>query len=378
MSRRAHPFARAAGIALAASILFSLSGCSFVSSLFGPTSSTPAVTAPAWQNYLFMADTNSGKIYTYDPSTHAANATSLLTTGQNATGTINFYKGIGYAAVGFGTGAGVYWFDPAAANPVFTRLSTPSNTAINAQYFAFASPTLAYVSVAGTYDSTGATDSGGLYTFNPSNLAAGILTGPIAGTDKYLQDVKMGSDGKIYAAAMSHQYVIVMDTNNSNSTSTVAVSAPGPTGLCAGTYNGASGIFVASNGNYTGNGAIDFIAANGILTNIVPMSAGTTPSRLIQLTDGNLMATGSGHTWLISLGAGVAVKEILSGTSSFGSMDIVEKNNLVYVPTDSTSDYITYTNKLYIFDESGAQQTYSPVSVMTSTDGFTNLAFYSN
>lgn len=378
MSRRAQPFARAAGLAFAALILISLSGCSFISNLFGPTSSTPAASVPAWQSYLFMADTNSGKIYTYDPSTHAATATSLLSTGQNATGTINFYKGIGYAAVGYGTGAGVYWFDPAAANPAFTKLSTPSNTAINAQYFAFSSPSLAYVSVAGNYDSTGATDTGGLYTFDPSNLSAGMLTGPIAGTNKYLQDVKIGSDGKIYAAALSHQYVIVMDPNNANGTSTVAVSAPGPTGLCTGTYKGASGMFVASNGNYAGNGAIDFISTGGTLTNIVPMSAGTTASRLIQLTDGNLMATGNGHTWLITLGASAVVKEILAGTSSFGSMDIVEKNNLVYVPTDSTSDYVNYTNKLYVFDETGAQQSYSPVSVMTSSDGFTNLSFYSN
>ncbi|HUX39635.1 MAG TPA: hypothetical protein VMV83_00595 [Rectinemataceae bacterium] len=386
MTRRAHPLARAAGIALAASILISLSGCSFVSNLFGPTSSTPAATAPAWQSYLFMADTNSGKIYTYDPSTHAANATSLLSTGQNATGTINFYKGIGYSAVGYGAGAGVYWFDPAAANPVFTRLSTPSNTAINAQYFAFASTSLAYVSVAGDFTN----DLGGIYTFNPSNLAAG-LAGPIAGTDKYLQDIAIGPDGRVYAAENLDQQVLVYNPVNVTTT-TIATSASGTTGIRAGTLNGNPGVFVANTGPFNpstylpSNGSIDFIPSNGATSSpVVPtsFSADFTPGRLIQLeVSSNLVATGNGHTWLITLsGSTASASEIKANGTSFGSLDLAEKNGLICMPSDATNYSVTpptNINSLYVFDETGVMASYSPVSVMTSTDGFTNLAFYSN
>nr|MDA8409825.1 hypothetical protein [Treponema sp.] len=69
MVRHAHPFPRAAGLAIAASILFSLSSCQ-VAGLFGSSSTSTATTTtttPLYKTLLYMTDTNSGKVYTYDP-----------------------------------------------------------------------------------------------------------------------------------------------------------------------------------------------------------------------------------------------------------------------------------------------------------------------
>ena len=380
MVRHAHPFPRAAGLAIAASILFSLSSCQ-VAGLFGSSSTSTATTTtttPLYKTLLYMTDTNSGKVYTYDPATQKANATSLVATGLNSTGTITFYGSKAFAAVGFGTGAGVYWFDPSATSPTFSKLATPLSAALNAQYFAFASSTLAYVSIAGSYSG----DTGGIYTFNPSNLGAG-LSGPLAGTDKYLQEIAIGPDGKVYAAENLDQKVLVYDPSNpAAAATTIATSTSGTTGIRAGTYNGQSGVFVANTGPYGSiAGSIDFIAskATTAVTLVAPTAAApVAPGRIIQLaSSGNLVATGNGHTWLVTLsGATASVKEITSAGTSFGSLDLTESQGLIYVPTDATSDYVHYTNYLYIFNESGTMQSYSPVSVMTSADGFTNLAFY--
>lgn len=378
MVRHAHPFPRAAGLAIAASILFSLSSCQ-VAGLFGSSSTSTATTTtttPLYKTLLYMTDTNSGKVYTYDPATQKANATSLVATGLNSTGTITFYGGKAFAAVGYGTGAGVYWFDPSATSPTFAKLATPANVALNAQYFAFANSTLAYVSIAGSYSG----DTGGIYTFNPSNLGAG-LSGPLAGTDKYLQEIAIGPDGKVYAAEYLDQKVLVYDPV-ATTTTTIVTSASGTTGVRAGAYNGQSGVFVANTGPYGSiAGSIDFIASNATtaVTLVAPTAAApVTPGRIIQLaTSSNLVATGNGHTWLVTLsGAAASVKEITSTGTSFGSLDLTESLGLIYVPTDATSDYVHYTNYLYVFNESGTMQSYSPVSVMTSADGFTNLAFY--
>jgi len=369
-------FARAAGVVLAASILLSLSACLL------PTTATSSSTA--YQNDLYMVDSANGKIYTYDPSTHTASSTSLASTKQNASGTISFHNGIGYVGVAplSGGNPGVYWFDPSAASPSFTELSSTSG-AIKAEYFAFASATTAYVSVVGTYDSTGAADTGGIYTFDPTQFPTAAISAPIAGINNYLQDIKAGADGRIYTSALLHQKVFIVDPSNNNAITFVPTNAPGPTGLCAGSYKGIAGMFVASTGNGAA-GAIDFIPSSGTTASpVVAASAGIFPTRVIQLSNDNLVATGwdtsfASHTWLITLGSTVTVTELKDGAASFGGGDLAESNGLVYVPMSTTTDYVHYTNQLYIFDESGTEQSYSPVSVMTSADNFTNLAFFSD
>jgi hypothetical protein len=353
-------FATVLAAALAAAVL--ISGC---------TPSVGGVTTPAYQSYLYMTDTNSGKIYAYDLVTHKDIGQSIATTGKNATGEIAYYKGIGYVAVGFGTDKGVFYFDPSTANPSFTKMSG----SVAAQFIAFCSPTKAYVSTYGT----------GLYTFDPSSRSS--LTAVASTSGLTLQEVIVGKDGFVYVADNGRGKVLRIDPSDDSIKATVTTTAAGTTGLVAGTLNGLSGVFVANSGGYDSNysplpGSIDFIAAgaadNSTATAVATSaSAAIYPARIIQLDNGNLVATGYGHTYLEVVSAGPTPTELKdSGNSAFGSLDIAYKNGLVYVPVAITSDYVSYSNKLFIFDASGFQQSYSPVSVMTSSDGISNIGFY--
>ncbi len=321
---------------------------------------------PAYQGYLYMTDTYSGKVYAYDPAAHSGLNASIAATGKNGTGEIQFYKGIGYTAVGFGTDEGVYYFDPSVTNPTFSKIGS----GIAAQYFAFYSATKAYVSVASNYFG----DTGGLYAFNPSNLGLGLTQVAASDATKYMQEVIVGPDGKIYVAENLSQKVLVIDPATDAVTATVAASASGTTGLVSGTYNGGAGVFVANTG-----GTIDFIpagvAGNAAATTVIGPSVFA--GRLVQLANGNLVATGYGKTYLVALsGASAAASELKVGGASFGSLDIAAKDGLVYVPVAQTSDYVTFVDKLYVIDANGTQQSYSPVSVMTSADAVSNIGFY--
>lgn len=353
-------------------VIFTLSGCQFINDLFGSTGSSAGT--PAYENWLYLADTNTGRIYTFDPVLHAVSSTSLLTIAPSA-GTIKFHGGIGYVAVGYGSSAGLYWFDPSATAPQKTQL--PGSSGLDAQYLAFASTTKAYVSVGDLFGGTG-----GLYTFDPSNRSAGI-SGPIAGTTVALQDVQIGADGKVYAADYTNHSILVIDPNAGNSVTHISISESGTTGICAGNYNGNSGVFVASNGGYDLNyaslpGSIRFLQyGQSSATQVIGTSSGISPSRVLQLSNGNLVATGTGHTWLITLsGANASVSEIKSGMTSFGSLDIAEKNGTIYVPTSNYAS--NASNVLYSFSENSPSSTCVGQSIMTGTDWLSNLAFYSN
>lgn len=342
-------------------------------------SATPTPTATSsYKNYLYMTDTVSGKVYTYDPASQSASSTSYATVGKNATGEIQFYKGIGYAAVGYGTDEGVYYFDPSATNPSFAKLGS----AIAAQYFAFYSATKVYVTAAGTWKTDG-TDTGSLYSFNPSNPSAGLTQ--VAAVTRYAQEAIIGDDGMLYVATAtpaSSGQVLKIDPSNSDSlVATYSTGASGTTGLAWGSFGGSSGVFVASS-----SGVIQFIpkgSADGAAPTPV-VSSGCYAARLVQLPSGNLVATGYGHSYLVSIsGTDASSKELYTGSSSsFGSLDIAYKDGLVYIPVASSSDYINYTNCLYVLDSSGAQKTYSPVYAMgssssaTSTQSLSNIGFY--
>jgi hypothetical protein len=325
-----------------------------------------------YKDYLYMSDTKGGKIYTYDPTTYTGSSSSLVSTGQNATGEIAFYKGIGYAAVGYGTGEGVYYFDPSATSPSCAKISGT----VAAQYFAFYSATKAYVSTYGA----------GIYSFDPSSPASGLSEDPVSGTSGLSMQDMIIVGGYLYAADTGNGAVLRIDPSDDSVDATITTTQGGTTGLVAGTYNSVAGVFVANTG-----GSIDFIeegAASGAATAVVTTSTADPiyPGRLIQLANGNLVATGydtsyDNHTYLVTLsGTSATVAEIMDpdGASPFGSLDIAYKDSLVYIPMGVTTDYTNYTNKLYVLDATGKQVSYSPVTVMSgsTTVGISNIAFY--
>lgn len=364
---RAFRFGLFAALLIAATLVC---GCS---NLFNSGSPTPA----AYTTDLYMTDTYNGHVYTYNPATHVGSSLPLLTTSTNAAGEIKFYKGVGYVAMGEG---GIYYFDPSNSAP--TAAPIPGSGSEDAQYFAFYSPTQAYVSVGTSITA----DQGGIYAFNPSNPSSGLAQ-VAAAYNKYMQEIIVGPDSMIYVAEYNDQTVVKINPVNNTVTNSYTTSALGTSGLVAGTYNGVSGVFVANTGGYTPSyaalpGSIDFIPSNGSIILNVAKPTGTVspnfnPGRMVALSSGTLVATSeTGHTWLIALSNGT-VTEVLSNGNSFGSnLSIAYSNNLVYVPV---GNYLTtpYSSQLYVFDANGNQQSYSPVTVpMKTGDLIANIAFY--
>lgn len=327
----------------------------------------PTTTSAAYTTYLYMTDTFNGHIYTYNPSTNTASSTSVLIAGGNGTTEIRFYKGIAYVANGYG---GIYYFDPSATSPKAQVIT--GSTSLDAQYFAFYSANKAYVSVATTYP------SGAVYWFNPSKPLAGLTQVASGQATGYMQEIIVGADGMIYVADNGNAKVLRIDPLTDTVTAIISATQTGTTGLFAGNYNSQAGVFIANTG-----GSIDFIAntestATAVITNST--DAPIYPGRIIQLSNGNLVATGfdpsyASHTYLVELsGKSASVSEIKSSGTSFGSLSIAynSSSGLLYVPSTNYKG----TNKLYVFDESGDQKSYSPVSVMSSKDAIANVAFY--
>jgi YVTN family beta-propeller protein len=345
------------------------------------TAGSTASATPAYSTYLYMTDGKNGYVYTYDPATHASSSSALLTTSTNSAGEVKFFKGIGYVAMGYG---GIYYFDPSAMAPSATLIS--GSGSVDAEYFAFYGSTKAYVSVAGTYDTSGSGGTGAVYSFDPSSPGKGLTQVDGARADKYMQEIVAGPDNYIYVAEELSQNVLRIDPSTDKVVATIPASRSGTTGICSGAYDGISGVFVANLG-----GSIDFIpsatSAGASSTNVdtVVIAASASPiypGRLVQLANGNLVATGydtsyADHTYYVTLsGATATVREIKGpNDESFGNLSIAydSSSGLVYVPYHNYSDN---GNKLYVFDPSGVQQSYSPVSVMTSNDAIANVAFY--
>jgi YVTN family beta-propeller protein len=341
----------------------------------GGGSSSPA----AYTTYLYMTDGTNGHVYYYDPSTHTGSSSSLLTAGGNGTAEIKFYKGIGYVANGYG---GIYYFDPSSSSPSGKEI--PGSSSLGAEYFAFYSATKAYVSVV---PPTYAGNTGGVYYFNPSNLSAGLKQVASSTANAYMQEITVGPDNMIYVAENMSNAVLKIDPSSDSVTATITTNASGPSGLVSGTYNGNPGVFVADIG-----GSVDFIpegitGSSTTATRVTSSSSTIYPGRLVQLSNGNLVATGYdpsyvNHTYLITLsGSAATVTEIKAGSSSFGSSSLAynSTSGLVYVPYQYNGySKVNAVNKLYVIDTNGNQQSYSPVSVMTPTDNIANVAFYQN
>jgi hypothetical protein len=314
--------------------------------------------------HLYMTDTFSGKVYTYTPNDRTVSSTSLVSTGQNSTGAIFFYKGTGYIAVGSysNTAPGVYCFNPSDSYPKAVQIG--SN--VSAQCIAFYSATKAYVSVA-DYTASG---THGVYTFNPSNPSAG-LTGPISGTaltTMYLQQIVVGPDNMIYVADNYNQKVDTIDPSTDTLSATAfTASASGTTALASGSYNGTSGVFVG-NITYSNTGSIDFI--NTSAASISTVLSSVDVSRILCLSSDRLATTGSKSYLVSGLSTGSPAKTELG--SSLGGADVAAKDGMIYV---GWTDYST--SKLYVFDSvSGAAESYSPVPAMGSGECVAGIAFY--
>jgi hypothetical protein len=332
----------------------------------GESAASPVSTAtPAAQ--LYMTDTYSGKVYVYNTTDHTVGSTSLVSTTQNSTGAIYFYKGVGYIAVGSysNTDPGVYCFNPSDTVPAAVRIGSAD---ISAQFIAFYSATKAYVAVA---NYSGTASEQGVYTFNPSSPSAGLSGAPIAGTNAsgmYLQQIVMGPDGKIYVADNGNKKVLQIDpTTDTLTGTTFTASTSGTTALASGSYSGNDGVFVG-NITYPSSGSIDFI--NTSAGTISPVLASTAASRLLCLSTDKLVTTSYTKSYIVSgLSTGSPIATELG--SNLGGADIASKDGLIYV---GYTDYTT--SRLYVFDATGAAQSYSPVSVMGSGECVAGLALY--
>ncbi|MEI6387544.1 MAG: hypothetical protein WCQ50_12975 [Spirochaetota bacterium] len=300
-------------------------GCSFAGG-GGGTVATPHVYAVA---------SHSGALYQIDEVTDAVSKVPLLSTGQNASGEIVFHKGIGYVAVGSTTGntPGLYRFDPATPSAGSTRISGTTSGGISAQYIAFASDTLAYVT-SGDYFKV---LPNALYSFNPSDPAAGLTK---VVDLSYPQDVTIGADSRVYVAENGIGKVARFNAEGKAVETEIACTTTGVTGLLAGSFGGKTGIFVANSGDYM-TGSIDFIADSG--TSAVAVVTGPVVGRLALLGTSTLLATGGypAKTWAIDLAAALPkATEVLDGVASFGGSDINVYDNCVYVPDGANTVYV--------------------------------------
>ena len=333
-----------------------------------------SVTNPTVNTGLYMTDTFSGKVYTYNPNDHTVSSTSFVSTGQNSTGAIYFYKGIGYVAVGSGTNTapGVYYFNPSDSVPQAVRIGSTNRSA---QYIAFYSPTKAYVTMA---DFVGTPSEQGVYTFNPSNPSAGLSSTPITGTNgslMFLQQIVVGPDNKVYVANNSalggtDQVLQIDPSFDTLSATTFTASKGGTTALVSGAYGGIAGVFVG-NSPFSPPGSVDFINTTSLTISPVALLSSIAASRLLYLSSGKLVTTSFTDSYILSDTNGTPSRAPLG--SSLGGADIAAKDGLIYV---GYTDYLT--SKLYVFDASGGAESYSPLSVMGTGECVAGLAFYHN
>lgn len=318
----------------------------------------------AWYNRetaLYITSSQTGRVYRYDFDTHDAEV--WFSTDTNATGAIYFHNDVGYVAAGTDTGShpGLYQFDPRLKTPTISQIGT----IISAQYVAFYSDTKAYV----TDHSTGVT---GVYTFNPSNLSAGLI-GPISGTDatggRMLQHIIIGVDNRVYVSSYGDDTVLRIDTSSDTVLSPAwDLSPDNPNGLIS-RFSGLSAyIYVLCN-----PGGIYQYKPDGSRTHVLPS---VIASKMVyhEQTD-KYYAIGWLNTYKISSDPSWAAEEIKDGSDSFGGSDILIHDDFVYIVS---CVYPAQESRLYVIDTSTEALTdYSPVSIMEDgVDGASNLAVY--
>jgi len=347
-------------------VLGALASCQ-LNSESGPTSDSSLTTD------LYMTDTNTGKVFTYNPSNHTVSSTSIVTTAP-AAGPIYFYKGLGYIAVGStGTNVpGVYYFNPLASVPTAVLI----NGSVSAQYIAFYSPTQAFVSVA-NYGGTG-----GVYTFNPSNPSAGLSSTPIMGTDgtkMYLQQIVVGPDNMIYVADFGNYssggvgtpQVIKINPSTNALSFFLTSSGAGTTALASGSYLGNMGVFVGNNPS-GGTGSVEFFNTSTQSMSPIPLLSSTSAFALLYLSSGGgELVTASSNSTLLSNTNGTPALTTLNAPG--GGSAVAAQNGLIYV---GFTNYVI--SNLYVFDTTGVAQTFSGMQVMGSNNWIAGLGFYQN
>jgi hypothetical protein len=326
---------------------------------------------------LYITDTFSGDVFTYNLDSQTASG-SIFSIGEGAGDWIGFYDDIGYVCVG-STGfnnPGVYWFDPSAAVPVATRIGA----AISAGAIAFYDDTKAYVIDRDKNFVSGDIISVGVYTFNPSNPAAG-LAGPIPGTDntgaggQYLLGITLGTDGNIYVSDGDNGQVLQITTSGPNEdtvTDSWNTSATGTTGLLAKTsgMTGKDILYVANSG-----GTIDIInitddtistAVTGSTATQIVFHAGTSSYYCAAWDKVTVFTAGGPPPY-----AAIEVTDS-GGGSVGGTMCLV--GDLLFV---TNTDYFSYS-RLVVFDAGTAtEMSYSPVDVGTQgVDAVTGITLF--
>ncbi len=316
---------------------------------------------------LYITDTVNGNVYFYDFDERRASDLSVFSVLQDATDAIYFFNGKGYIAVGANLSGsniyGVYTFDPEDAVPTASRIGI----SISAQYIAFYSDTKAYVTSA---DFGGAPK--GVFTFNPSNHAAG-LTGPLTGTiagGMYLQDIEVGLDDKIYVADNGNGAVLQINPATDAVTRTDSTSSGFTTGLLPGTYLGENSIYAANTSTVDAircsDGNVTTVANTGG-THLV-YHAPTSRMYMIGWSNSYVMNTSGAVPW--------TAVEIMDGAAPFGGSRMVLYNDLVYITSAGWAS--PYNSKLYVIDAATQTHTgYSPVPIMDpSDDGASGVGVY--
>lgn len=336
---------------------------------------------------VYITDTFNGNVFTYDPDSLAA-SDALYSIGQGAGDSIYFFNDIGYVAVG-STGfnsPGVYYFDPNAVNPTFSRIGN----AISAGSIAFYSNTKAYVTDRSKNFSTFEIISSGVYIFDPSNPAAGLSASPISGTDsigpdgQYLQEIVVGTDGLVYVVDFDNTEVLVINPDSDTVIDPpYDVSTAGTSGLLAmkDSVSGDDLIYVASNGNFIENGVVDVInTTQGTISQVVTTvggTAGIAATRLAYHAASNTFyASGWSniYTWKPSGSPPYDAVEMKNSSDAPFAGSMLVDGDLLFV---ATTDWSTY-NDLVVFNAQTAEEMdYSPVSIGTpGSDAISGIASY--
>jgi hypothetical protein len=356
--------------ALAAVAFLAMWGCT--------TSDSPAPGGEG--NLIYVTDTFSGKVFSYDADTRTASG-SILSINQGGGDWIGFYKGIGYVCIG-ATGfnsPGVYRFDPSETVPVATRVGS----AVSAGAIAFYDDTKAYVIDRNKDFVSGDITSSGVYTFDPSNPSLG-LTGPIAGTDatgaggQYLLGIALGTNGLLYVSDGDNGEVLEIDPAADTLTGrSWNTSASGTTGMLPLKNGNDHLLFVANPGSFaSGDGTIDVIdLATGAITGSVV--TGIDPTELVRHAGTNsFFASGytNIHTFVAAGTPPYAAVEVKDGGGNSLGGHLCLSGDLLFV---TTTDYFSYS-RLAVFDASTATETaYSPVNIGTQgSDAITGIALY--
>jgi hypothetical protein len=280
---------------------------------------------------VYAVESASGGVFELDGDSLAASSVPLVSTGQNATGELKFHGGFGYLAVASynNTAPGLYRFDPADPDAGASRIGA----AVSAQYIVFASDTLAYLTSA----DYGTSYENALYSFNPADPGAGLaLVCALA----FPQEIVIGADGRLYVAQNGNGTVARFNAAGSAVEAEIPASAAGTTGLLAGDYRGAHGVFVANTGDWaTGEGSVDFIAGLSLET----LVTGPAVDALALLDADTLVVTGGfpARTFFVSLGEGTpAATEILINGASFGGGDAALSEGKIFIPGGHGAIYV--------------------------------------